>query len=85
VLAGCGSGGTGTDAARVADAPPVHTVAVTYAPPRDADAKLARELLRAGGTTDIATGLVHDFRLPWDVKVVVRNTSDSGPAYDPSS
>jgi hypothetical protein len=84
-VAGCGgSSGTDTQGSKIADVPPVHTVKVVYAAPEGADAKLAKLVLTSGGTTGVAKGLVNDFKLPWDVKVLVRNTSTTGPQYQPA-
>ena len=82
-LAACGSSGSSDKSTQIANKTPTRTVKVVYATPEGADAKLAKTLLTAGGTTAVAKGLVGDFRLPWDVKVLVRNASDTGPAYQP--
>lgn len=82
-LAACGSSGGDSSTAKTTTTPAAHTVRVIYATPTTDDESLAQTLLSAGGTAEVAKGLVKDFKLPWDTKVVVRTTSDTGPAYTP--
>ena len=83
LLAACGSSSDGTTAKKTTTTPPAHTMRVIYATPTTEDETLAQTLLSAGGTAEVAKGLAADFKLPWDTKVVVRTTSDSGPQYRP--
>jgi len=84
-LAACGSSGgdDATTAKRTTTTAAAHTMRVIYATPTTEDETLAQTLLSAGGTAEVAKGLAKDFKLPWDTKVVVRTTSDSGPQYRP--
>ncbi len=82
LLAGCGSSDSSSKTSTVA-AKPAGTVRTIYATPTTKDEELAQSLLSAGGTAAVAKELGKQFRLPFDVKVVVRNTSDTGPYYNP--
>jgi len=85
VLAACGSSGgdDATTAKKTTTTAAAPTMRVIYATPTTEDEKVAQTLLSAGGTAEVAKGLAKDFKLPWDTKVVVRTTSDTGPQYRP--
>lgn len=82
-LTACGSDDSSSSKKTTTTKPVAHTMRVIYATPTTKDEELAQTLLSAGGTAEVAKGLASDFRLPWNTKVVVRTTSDTGPAYTP--
>lgn len=83
-LAGCGSSGSSSSSKTSTTAPaPKYAIRTIYATPTSKDEALAKELLSAGGTAAVAKELGKQFKLPWNVRVVVRSTSDSGPYYNP--
>lgn len=83
LLAACGSSDTKTTS--TAAAPKRGTIRVLYATPQGPDEALAQTVLSAGGTAEVAKALVDKrFKMPWDMKVVVRRDG-SGPFYDPSN
>lgn len=84
-LSACGSSTDGTTTAKRAAAAPKRAVKVTYAKATSEDTELGKTLLTAGGTTAIAKALAGNFALPWDMHVRVRDSSDTGPYYDPAT
>jgi hypothetical protein len=59
-------------------------IGVAYDPPADDDAKVAKEILGAGGTDGVAEGLSHSFVLPANMGIHVVN-GFVGPNYDPQT
>jgi hypothetical protein len=59
-------------------------ITVSYAPPANASAKVARQLLQLGGTDGVAAGFTKRFVLPADLRIAVVNGA-VGPNYDPST
>jgi hypothetical protein len=60
------------------------TIGVVYDDPAGEDAAFAKEILSAGGTDGVATGLAHSFVLPQDMGIHVVN-GVVGPNYDPQT
>jgi hypothetical protein len=85
-LSACGGSSSGdTTTAKRAASPPKRAVKVVYATAHGDEGEIGKTLLTAGGTTAIAKALAKNFDLPWNMKVLVRNSSDTGPYYDPET
>jgi hypothetical protein len=85
LLAACGKGGgdTTTKTTSTTAAAPPKQVKVVYATPETEAQKVGHTLLTAGKTGEIVKALAGNFALPWDIKVLVRTSSEEGPHYDP--
>ena len=88
-LSACGASGASSNSstattARAARPKPVYgKVLTTYEKPGKG-VSLAATVLRDGGTNSIGAALGTQFKLPHDIRIIVRN-GEAGPYYDPST